>query len=871
MATPMMLQYNSIKEQYPDCILFYRMGDFYELFGDDAIISSRILGITLTKRNSTKEDSPELCGFPFHAAERYIPKMIARGYKVAICEQIEDPKLAKGIVKRDVIEVITPGTAMNESNLDVKNNHYLVAICPSAVNNAEWGMAVLDISTGSFTASLAKQELIENELWRLSPREILIESSQQEFLSPLLELLTQQEKIPVSLTDWTSLKGESAEKLLLRQFKSETLESYGLSQKTLAIEASAGVLAYAVEQKKTQLDYIDRIQFVPLNHYMTLDSQTLRNLELIKPLNGDDEQSTLVHVLDMTVTAMGARKIRQWMTHPLLHKPKIDERLSAIQELIDLAILRDDLKSNLREVHDLERLMARVGSGRAHARDLMSLGRSLVKVSHVARLIQQTHSTFFARLEIDADSLLQKGEWICSRFLDDLPLTLRDGGMIRPGSHPALDELNEGIREARDWIATLEQSERTRTGISSLKVSFNKVFGYFIEVTRMHLDKVPEDYIRKQTVSTGERYITPQMKEYEARILNAEGQIHELEYKIFGEIRDIVAAWASDLREISESIAQIDALLSLALASRKHNLVRPEIFEDGRLQIEAGFHPVIAANNPEYPFICNDVNMHTSTLQQMLITGPNMAGKSTYLRQTGLIVLMAQMGCFVPASSAQIGLVDRIFTRVGASDRLARGQSTFMVEMVETANILHHASPQSLILLDEIGRGTSTFDGLSLAWSIVEYLHNNAQICGKTLFATHYHELTELANKLDRVENFHITVKEDQGKLVFLRKIVPGACDSSYGIQVAQMAGIPKEVVVRAKKILKNLEAQKSTPFSMRDEVIHVQEDLFAGPSVTDEEHFLLDELRKLHVENLTPMQALNWLFEAKSIYLKQK
>lgn len=869
MSTPMMIQYNEIKSRYSDCILFYRMGDFYELFGDDAIVSSKVLGITLTRRNNGKSGQTPLCGFPHHSAERYVPKMVNAGYKVAICEQIEDPKEAKGIVKRDVIEVITAGTTLNESTLDASTNTYLCAILPnSTLSEEHCALAILDISTGEFQVTEGDFAQIESELYRLSPREVLVPAMENDLLE-FVETISQQEKLCITPLIDIWYESEGAHSSLLKQFKTDSLDAYGLEGRELCIRASGAVLQYALDQKKTNLDHLDRIQWRSLGDSMNLDPQTLRNLELIKPLNADDPKSTLVHVLDHTVTAMGARKLKRWISHPLLSVNQIHQRHDAIDELLSNPIFVDDIKVELREIMDIERLIGRLGSGRANARDLIALGKSLAQSSRVAILIKNSKNDFFKSLQLNEQRLSELGQNLLSYFTDEPPITLREGKLIRENASKELDELNLGIKDARIWLSGLEAREKERTGIPTLKIGFNKVFGYYLEVTSQHHEKVPAEYIRKQTLANAERFISPEMKEYETQILNAEGEINTLEYKLFSAKRDEAAQWCSELRNVADQIAKLDSILSLSIAAARENYTRPSMEDSANLEIFGGFHPVIKASNPEMQFITNDVQMNPISQQIMLITGPNMAGKSTYLRQTGLIVLMAQIGSFVPASSARIGIVDRIFTRVGASDRLARGQSTFMVEMVETANILHNASDKSLILLDEIGRGTSTFDGLALAWAIIEDLHNDPKRAGKTLFATHYHELTVLDNQLERLANFHITVKEYQGKLVFLRKIIEGACDSSYGIQVAEMAGLPKEVIFRAKRILHRLESGQKEVSVIEEIKPETQQDLFSGPSLTEDEIMAIDEIKRKDFNTLSPMDALSFLADLKSQYFK--
>lgn len=864
-VTPLMRQYYEVKAQYPDCIMFFRMGDFYELFEDDAVVAARVLGITLTARNHGAAENTPLCGFPYHAAERYVPRMINAGYRVAICEQVEDPKLAKGIVKREVIEVISAGTAMSESNLEAKSPNYLCAVLAGRSGAA---LAVADVTTGYFAVAEAGLQSIESELCRRLPREII--KARGTLLPQSVQEFVEQENILVTEVDPSLFETERCAALLQKHFRVENLEGLGLDGRDEAIRVSGATLAYLLDQKKTELHHITRLDQISLGDYMILDQATLRNLELVRALNSEDQSSTLCSVLDFTVTAMGGRQLREWISHPLVAVPRILERQECVADLVADPLSLDELKNSLREIQDMERLMGRVGSGRANARDLQGLGKSLQRATAVGEVLGRFGGQRFSALRATLAAGEGKGEQVLAYLLDELPMTIREGGMIRPGADLELDGYNAGIKESRDWLGSLEVRERERLGISSLKVGYNKVFGYYIEVTQQNMAKVPADYIRKQTLANCERYITPEMKECETVILSAETRIHEQEYRVFCALRDRVDSWRAELQGIALAIAEIDALYSLAVAARKRGYTRPTVHGGDGLAIHGGVHPVITALNPDLVFIPNDVSLHHEATRLMLITGPNMAGKSTYLRQTGLIVLMAQMGSFVPAESAHIGVVDRIFTRVGASDRLARGLSTFMVEMIETANILRHATPRSLVLLDEIGRGTSTFDGLSIAWAITETLHSEPRRTAKTLFATHYHELTRLIDTLEHADNFQITVKEEGGKLLFLRKIIAGACDSSYGIHVAEMAGIPAEVVRRARRILLRLEKHQIDPSDARHaeaEKAKPQTDLFGAPD--ENTQLLLGELRKVKPEEMTPLQALQFLADLKQNYVK--
>lgn len=868
-ATPLMQQYYEIKKQNPGCILFFRMGDFFELFEDDAVIASKILGLTLTSRNNGASGATPLCGFPHHAADRYVPKMVAAGYRIAICEQVEDPKLAKGIVKRDIVEIISAGTAMDESNLNAKEANYLCAFVP-VENGAVFSIA--DVTTGYLSVCNSSMQAFECEFSRRMPKEVVVPEGTK-IPSSIMDLINAEHVLVTELPEFL-FACDQAKDVLFSHFKVEALDGLGLDGREKEACVTGALLHYLMDQKKSELSHFTTLEILNLDDYMTLDPSTLRNLELTRPLNADDYSSTLCYVLDFTVTAMGGRTLKDWVSHPLISVSKIQERQEAVGELVQNPVALDELKDSLTSILDMERLMGRVGSGRANARDLAGMGRSLSQASKVADVLEGLRSPIFDGMREALVRAKGRGEELLSQFNDDLPLTIREGGMIREGANAELDTMNADIKERREWIASLEGRERERLGIPSLKVGYNRVFGYYIEITKAQMAKatapIPDDYIRKQTTVNGERYITPEMKECESIISNAEVNIHALEYKIFCELRERVNSWRAELQEIANAIARVDTLYSFARAARKYNYVCPEVFEGSGIEICGGFHPVIVAVNPDLDFIPNDVSLNPDGTRLMLITGPNMAGKSTYLRQTGLIVLMAQIGCFVPAESARIGVVDRIFTRVGASDRLSRGLSTFMVEMIETANILRNATAHSLVLLDEIGRGTSTFDGLSIAWAIVETLHDEPARAAITLFATHYHELTGLVKSLEHAGNFQVGVQEKGDKLIFLHKILNGACDSSYGIHVAEMAGLPNNVVRRARKILLRLEKQKIDP---SDEATNKkikdkpQVDLFAPPD--ENSQLLRDEIRRLKPDEMTPMQALQRLMELKENYGK--
>jgi DNA mismatch repair protein MutS len=925
----MMKQYQEIKSRYPDSLLLYRMGDFYELFDEDAITASKVLGLTLTARNHGGADKTPLAGFPHHAIERYMPKLIASGLKIAVCEQVEDPAEAKGIVKREVTEVVTRGTAMSENYLDAKTNNYLAALYPAALvrgpdagvsaagaslalsaaapmeaDNARYGLSYLDLSTGRFMVMEGSLDEVSNEIYRLGTQEVLLPEIADIPLA--LAQLRDQDKVLLTLLPKGFFNLQEGIAALQRQFKVHSLEAFDCAHMTLGLRAAAAALAYVKDNKKSELHHLVRLTPSRFEQHMTLDAATVRNLELIRPMHGDDEHGTLFHLLDRTVTAMGGRSFKFWLTHPLLELDKIRARQDAIQELLAKPQVLEDLRKHLQAINDMERIVARCGSARAHGRDIQGLANSLIEAGEVGRILEALDSALFAKSRGKLAAMKGKGEDMLGRLTERPPLTVREGGMIRGGVYPELDELVNGIRDGREWLNGLQAREREATGINTLKVGYNKVFGYYIEVTKAQEDKVPANYLRKQSLVGAERYITPEMKDWESRILGAEGEINSCEYKIFCALREGVNAAAGEILEAAGILGSVDVLCCLAKAARDLRFTRPELSGDTTLRILNGRHPVVESITEEGAYIANDVDLDASQgsadaggRQILLITGPNMAGKSTYLRQVGLITLLAQIGSFVPAESAHIGLVDRIFTRVGATDRLAKGQSTFMVEMIETANILNHASPRSLILLDEIGRGTSTYDGLSLAWAITETLHQNARIAARTLFATHYHELTQLSAGLKRLRNVQVTVKEADGQVIFLRKVIEGGCDSSYGIHVAKMAGVPDTVVNRAWEILAELEShgmatapqlqqgqgaadilreppaspaapaavEKEPPRKAAGRLPGPQLDMFGSAPIEIENPVhrkAYEELMRLDLDALTPMQLMMKIHELK-------
>ncbi|MBC7188211.1 MAG: DNA mismatch repair protein MutS [Calditrichaeota bacterium] len=860
-----MRQYLRFKAKYKDAILFFRMGDFYEMFYDDAKIASQVLGIALTSRAHGKAANVPLAGFPHHALDAYLTKMVKAGYKVAICEQVEDPKKAKVVVKRDVLEVVTPGTVLSDSLLDTKRNNFLVALY---LKGEKCGLAAADVSTGDFVAGEFPLAQLKEQVVRAEPAELLVSEEQ---LPYVMEQLGPARPAMVSKCEEWVFHRDYAYELLTQHFGTTSLRGFGCEDLDVGVSAAGAVVHYLKENQKSELRHLNRLSRLNEAEYLGLDASTRRNLELVTPLNPGATRATLLSVIDRTLTPMGGRMLVQWLLRPLTSKQAIDRRLDAVEELVAHGDLRQKIRDQLRRVGDLERLMAKVNTGRANARDLQALMRTLALIPQVRASCGSLESALLREIHEQLEELGPLVDELRRALVDDPPLLVTEGGIIRSGYNAELDELRAIAFSGKDWIAKLQTRERERTGIPSLKVSYNKVFGYYIEVTKPHLSKVPADYVRKQTTVGAERFITPELKEYEEKILGAEEKMAVLEYELFDQLRKRVALETEAVQKNARLLAQLDCLASLADVAVSNRYVRPQINESTAIVLKESRHPVIECLLPAgQAFVPNDLFIDSTSDQILIITGPNMAGKSTYLRQVGLIVIMAQMGSFVPAKEARIGLVDKIFTRVGASDNLAGGESTFLTEMNETANILNNATPRSLILLDEIGRGTSTFDGLSIAWAVAEFLHNTPRLAAKTMFATHYHELTELALILPRVKNYNVAVKEWGDRVVFLRKIVEGGCDHSYGIHVAQLAGLPREVIERAKEILANLEAEALTPSeqpklavrrsaSGEEAARQLQLDIFAA-----QERYLADELRRIDLDNLTPLQALNKLSELK-------
>ncbi len=806
--TPMMQQFLEIKAQYPHTLLLYRMGDFYETFFEDAQIAARELEITLTSRDGGGGQRVDMAGVPHHALEAYLPKLIGRGYKVAVCEQMEPPQGGGKLVRREVVRVITPGTLLEGAMLHEKKPNYLGAVYRFREG---FGLAYVDISTGDFRMTEMRGEnaadMLVRELAGLELAELVL-PCEDPWQAKAVQLTEWADIVPdPALVSWehqSAFEARSAEERLKKHFGVVSLESFGAQHSPLGIAAAGGILHYLAQTQMSALKQIQRLQSYQISQFMLLDKTTRRNLELTSTYRESSYEGSLLWVLDQTRTAMGGRLLRDWMTHPLLAAQAIESRLNAVEELFADALLREEIRDALDGIRDMERLAARVATQSANPRDLKSLAVSVTRLPQIANLLGHTRSALFEPLRHTDDTLQDLGHHILQALVDSPPPKIQEGGIFADGFQAELDELRQLIRGGKDWIKDLEQTERERTGVKSLKVGFNKTFGYYIEVTHANRDEVPEDYVRKQTLTNAERYITPGLKEKEAAVLNADEQIKKLEYQLYVQLRDSVLPFVPVLQQLSLAVAQLDALASLAEVAVQQHYVRPVIVDAPRLNLINSRHPVIEKTLHRGRFVPNDAQLVAQQAHLMILTGPNMSGKSSYMRQIGLITLMAQMGSFVPAEHAEIGICDRIFTRVGAVDDIATGQSTFMVEMMETSNILHHASVRSLVLLDEIGRGTSTFDGVSIAWSVSEYLAQ--QIACRTIFATHYHELNRLAEKMPGIMNYQVSVQENSDGIVFLHKVVPGGADRSYGIEVARLAGLPGAVLERAKDLLQDIE-----------------------------------------------------------------
>lgn len=854
-STPLMRQYLAIKAQHQDAVLFFRMGDFYEMFFDDAKIASEVLGITLTSRAHGKSSDVPLAGFPHHALDTYLTKMVRAGHRVAICEQVENPKLAKIVVKREVTEVVTPGTALNDNLLASRRNNFLLAVY---VQKKTAGIAQIDFSTGEFLLDEFPADKLVEIVQDIEPAEILVADEHEDWLRERFgknfqTLITRREAWHFSF--------DHAYETLTRHFKTLTLKGFGCDDLICGICAAGGALSYLKETQKTELAHLTQLARRSNNEFVSLDPSTRRNLELVRAMRGENQHATLLGVLDQTRTAMGGRKMVQWIQHPLRNAQSIRERHDAVAELLTDQQRREKLSGRIRGIGDLERLVAKVSLARANARELVTVRHVQDSIPELKSLLQKYESKLLHQSGHTLDPLTDLNEELRRALVDDPPLSVTEGNIIRPGYSAELDEFRQLATHGKDWIANLQKTERERTGISSLKVGYTKVFGYYLEVTNPNLAKVPDSYIRKQTLVNAERFITPELKEYEERILQAEEKLVALEYELFDKLRQKVATHAAALQENARAIATVDCLLAFAEVAHQQNYVRPMIDDSARLDLKQGRHPVVEKLLPfGESFVPNDTYLDDEGHQILIITGPNMAGKSTYLRQVALIVLMAQIGSFVPAAEAHIGIVDKIFTRVGASDNLAGGESTFLVEMNETANILNNATSRSLILLDEIGRGTSTYDGLSIAWAVVEYLHENTKIAARTLFATHYHELIELERLFPRVKNYNVLVKEWGDQVVFLRRIVEGGCDHSYGIQVAQLAGLPAKVIQRAKQVLATLEQQALERANISGDGNADSANLLQLDIFSQQDHRMREAVLKLDLNSLTPLEALQQL-----------
>lgn len=862
--SPMMQHYLATKEKYKDCILFYRLGDFYEMFFDDAVNVSQELELTLTGKDCGQEQRAPMCGIPYHAAESYIAKLVQNGHKVAICEQLEDPKLAKGIVKRDVIRVVTPGTVTESNLLEEKKNNFIMSIFKKGIF---FGIAICDISTGDFYASEIKEEnnfeRLLDEISRYSPSEIIA----NEMLTGCEEEISKiKERFDVYISEETEEKfSEDTENIYEQYALSDDKGNIvkDLEKRLFAVSAINGLIKYIEDTQKTKLEHINRITIYTITKYMSLDINARRNLELTEKMRDKSKKGTLLWVLDKTSTSMGGRLLRRWISDPLIDENEINERLEAVEELKENIILRGELLDKLKGVYDMERLAGKIAYGNVNARELNSLKASSSKLPEIKSMIKNSKSKMLRNLYEELDSLEDIYELIDKAIVDDPPILVTEGGVIKMGYNTEIDELKTAMTQGKTWLVQLEAREKEETGIKGLKVGYNKVFGYYLEVTKSNLALVPDRYIRKQTLTGGERYITEELKELESKVLGAEEKVVGLEYQAFVQIREQIKSQIQRVQKSALAISKLDVLCSFAQVAEDLNYCKPEVDRSGIIEIKEGRHPVIEKMLPAGSFVANDTYMDKESNRLSIITGPNMAGKSTYMRQVALITLMAQIGSFVPATSAHIGVVDKIFTRVGASDDLSMGQSTFMVEMMEVANILKEATSNSLVVLDEIGRGTSTYDGLSIAWAVAEYIEDKEKCGAKTLFATHYHELTGLENTLEGVKNYSIAVKEKGEDIIFLRKIVEGGTDESYGVHVARLAGVPKMVTQRANEILKQIERKNvltnKTVEKENKKQVSGQLDMFNFKLAE-----IAHELDKVNIDELTPIDALNTLVKIK-------
>jgi DNA mismatch repair protein MutS len=892
--TPLMQQYLEIKEQYKDCILFYRLGDFYEMFFEDAHVCSKELEIALTGKSIGQEERAPMCGIPYHAYESYLSKLVSRGYRVAICEQVEDPKLAKGLVKREVVRIVTPGTNINTQVLDETKNNYLMAVIHTT--NA-YGISIVDVTTSDYyVTEVDNERKLMDEIFKWSPSEIICNDTF--FVSGVnIDALKNNLNVTLSPLEPWYFDDELCVRALKEHFHVATLDGLGLKDYTIGVIAAGCIMQFLTETQKSYLSHITQLTPYTYEKYMLLDSSTVRNLELIETIREKAKKGSLLWVLDKTRTAMGARLLRSYMEQPLIDFDMINQRLEAVAELKENMISREEIREYLNPIYDLERLMSKISYKSANPRDLIAFTSSLSMLPHIKFLMQSFDSELLKEVFEQLDTLEDINSLIQASIAEEPPINLKEGGIIKEGYHEEVDRLRKAKTEGKDWLMDLETKEREATGIKNLRIRYNRVFGYYLEVTNSYAGLVPDSWVRKQTLANAERYTTPELKELEDIILGAEDKLFSLEYDLFCEVRDQIALEVKRIQQTAKSIAKIDVFASLALVAEQNNYVRPEMNTNGSIHIKNGRHPVVERMISHDMFVANDTLLDNKQNRVSIITGPNMAGKSTYMRQTALIVLMSQIGSFVPADSAQISIVDRIFTRVGASDDLASGQSTFMVEMTEVANILRNATKNSLLILDEIGRGTSTFDGLSIAWAVVEHITNSQLMGAKTLFATHYHELTELEGRLEGVNNYCIAVKEQGEDIVFLRKIVKGGADKSYGIQVAKLAGVPSSVLKRASEIVLELTGNDlalkaknlSVPDEMQQDDEFVQEEFsfeaFEEKNLaksdnakrnkksrlssnqlslfsTSENEDIIAELRDLDIARFTPIDAINKLYQ---------
>ena len=860
--SPMMQRYLETKEQYKDCILFYRLGDFYEMFFDDAVTASRELELTLTGKDCGQEERAPMCGIPHHAAEIYVSRLIAKGYKVAICEQLEDPKTAKGIVKRGVIRIITPGTIVDSNMLEERKNNFIMSIFKTGIF---FGISVCDISTGEFYSAEIKDNqnfpLVLDEIARYMPSELVINSMMANCQEEMDKIKERFECYITKFNDKFFISDCSKIKEKFQLFDNNQNIIENIEDKTLAVPSINALIEYIEQTQMTTLDHINKITIYNISKYMSLDISARRNLEITEKMRDKSKKGTLLWVLDKTSTSMGGRLLRRWLNDPLIDTTEINKRLEAVKELKDDIILRGDIIENLKKVYDIERLAGKMAYGNANARDMITLRNSLEKLPELKKVVANCNSNLLKDLYKNLDELQDIYKLIENSIVDDPPMTIKDGGIIKLGYDEEIDKLKTATTEGKSWIIQLEAEEREKTGIKNLKVGFNKVFGYFIEVTKSYLDQVPERYIRKQTLTNAERYITEELKNLENQILGAEDKVVNLEYEAFTKIREEIAKNVKRLQTTSNVVSTLDVLASFATVAEDMNYCMPQVDNSGIIDIKGGRHPVIEKMLGTGAFVENDTILDKGENRLSIITGPNMAGKSTYMRQVALITLMAQVGAFVPATEAHIGVVDKIFTRVGASDDLSMGQSTFMVEMMEVATILKEATQNSLVILDEIGRGTSTYDGLSIAWAVAEYIADKEKCGAKTLFATHYHELTELEEKLEGVKNYNIAVKEKGEDIIFLRKIVRGGTDESYGIHVARLAGVPKVVTQKADEILRGLERKNILTGKKQEskKTVEGQFDMF-NYKLAEIAH----EIDKVNLNELTPIDALNTLVKIK-------